>query len=273
MDHVEIKPRTQPSRKPQAEPSCDRSRAPCPSNHLNFLPSTSGHGIRDLTLKFLDPTGSLFGDSSLYSGKPTYVVSNDLKGHNQVSGKGFLTTGPQIEAGNTPMPGCSVYCSYVNGLRCELELLIRASFGITRLIRASFGITRLIRASFGITRLIGVYFEVTRLIRASFGITRLMCAFYRTTRLFMYSEGQTDEGKEGCVKAIWTLLSSDLSLVWKVGSLHPRSLVSSQHRVSTVQHVVDGPSLIIGRHVQSLIASEAVCRHLGLHQATVESKY
>ncbi|KAA0067898.1 hypothetical protein E6C27_scaffold138G00580 [Cucumis melo var. makuwa] len=64
------------------------------------------------------------------------------------------------------MPECSVHSSYVNGLCCELELivdglkslkvrLIRASFGITRLICASFGITRLIRASFGITRLIG----------------------------------------------------------------------------------------------------------------------
>ncbi|TYK11903.1 gag protease polyprotein [Cucumis melo var. makuwa] len=68
----------------------------------------------------------------------------------------------------TPMPGCSVYCSYVNGLRCELELLIRASFGITRLICAFFGITRLIRASFGIIRLI----------RASFGITRLIDVFF-----------------------------------------------------------------------------------------------
>ncbi|KAA0041240.1 gag protease polyprotein [Cucumis melo var. makuwa] len=46
----------------------------------------------------------------------------------------------------------------------------------------------------------------TLLICASFGIARLMCAFYGTTRLFMYSEKQTDEGQEGCVKAIWTRL-------------------------------------------------------------------
>ncbi|KAA0045611.1 gag protease polyprotein [Cucumis melo var. makuwa] len=42
------------------------------------------------------------------------------------------------------MSGCSVYCSCIGGLRCELELLICASFGITRLIGVSFEITRLI---------------------------------------------------------------------------------------------------------------------------------
>ncbi|TYK18062.1 pol protein [Cucumis melo var. makuwa] len=130
-----------------------------------------------------------------------------IGGHNQVSGKGFPTTGPRIEAGNVAtrplvvacVPsgvrscsridtdvGCSVYCSYVNGLRYGLELstrLICASFGSTRLICASFGSTRRICASLGITRLIGVSFGITRLIRASFGITRLICAFYGTTRL------------------------------------------------------------------------------------------
>ncbi|KAA0040977.1 protein mlo2-like isoform X2 [Cucumis melo var. makuwa] len=57
---------------------------------------------------------------------------DSIKRLNQVSGKGFLTTGPQIEAGNvvihrglhTPMPGCSVHRSYVNGLCCELELIV-----------------------------------------------------------------------------------------------------------------------------------------------------
>ncbi|KAA0032030.1 ty3-gypsy retrotransposon protein [Cucumis melo var. makuwa] len=108
---------------------------------------------------------------------------DSIEGQNQVSGKGFATTGPRIEAGNvvihrrlyTPMPGRSVYSSYVNGLCCELELLIRASFGITRLICVSFGITRLIGVSFGVTRLIRVSFGITRLIRASFEIMRLMC--------------------------------------------------------------------------------------------------
>ncbi|KAA0041237.1 hypothetical protein E5676_scaffold32G00430 [Cucumis melo var. makuwa] len=144
--------------------------------------------IRELTLKFSGSAAGLIGDSSHFLGV------DSIEGYNQVSGKGFPTTGPRIEAGNvvihrglyTLMPGRSVYCSYVNGLCCELELyvdgikslkvrLIRASFGITRLICVSFGITRLICASFGITRLIGVSFGVTRLIRASFGIARLMC--------------------------------------------------------------------------------------------------
>ncbi|KAA0061190.1 gag protease polyprotein [Cucumis melo var. makuwa] len=113
------------------------------------------------------------------------------KRHNQVSSKGFLTTGPRIKAGNvvihmglyTPMPGCPVYCSCIGGLRCELELQICASFGITRLICASFGITRLICASFEITRLIGVSFGITRLIRVSFGITRLIRASFGIIRL------------------------------------------------------------------------------------------
>ncbi|TYK20431.1 hypothetical protein E5676_scaffold604G00190 [Cucumis melo var. makuwa] len=136
------------------------------------------------------------------------------RGHNQVSGKGFPTTAPRIEAGNVVIHrglhvtrplvvacvpsgvrsclridtdvGCSVYCSYVNGLRCGLKLstrLICASFGSTRLICASFGSTRLICASLGITRLVGVSFKITRLIRASFRITRLICAFYGSTRL------------------------------------------------------------------------------------------
>ncbi|KAA0060411.1 GATA zinc finger domain-containing protein 10-like isoform X2 [Cucumis melo var. makuwa] len=129
---------------------------------------------------------------------------DSIEGHNQVSGKGFPTIGPQIEAGNVVIH---------RGLHCTLRIdasfgitrLIRASFGITRLICASFGITRLICASFGITRLIcaslgisrliGVSFGITRLIRASFGITGLMCAFYGT-----------DERQEGCLKAIWTRL-------------------------------------------------------------------
>ncbi|KAA0053358.1 hypothetical protein E6C27_scaffold428G00120 [Cucumis melo var. makuwa] len=60
---------------------------------------------------------------------PSLVVDplsvDSIEGHNQVSGKGFPTTGPWVEAGNvTPMPGCSVYSSYVNGLCCELELYV-----------------------------------------------------------------------------------------------------------------------------------------------------
>ncbi|KAA0032221.1 hypothetical protein E6C27_scaffold219G00350 [Cucumis melo var. makuwa] len=116
------------------------------------------------------------------------------------------------------------------GVSFGITRLIRASFWITRLICASFGITRLICASLGITRLIGVSFRITRLIRASFGITGLMCAFYGTTRLFTqgYSEGQIDEGQEGCVKAIWTrLVFFMLPLMYFCYSLF--SLVGSSH--------------------------------------------
>ncbi|TYJ96003.1 gag protease polyprotein [Cucumis melo var. makuwa] len=93
--------------------------------------------------------------------------------------------------------------------------LICASFGITGLICASFGITRLIYASFRITRLIGASFGITRLICASFGITRLIRASFGITRLMWYSEGQTDERQEGCMKAIWTrLVFFMLMLIW-----------------------------------------------------------
>ncbi|KAA0066012.1 hypothetical protein E6C27_scaffold32G00010 [Cucumis melo var. makuwa] len=103
--------------------------------------SRSSNTSKDLTLKFLGPTASSFGDSSLYL----------------VMLMGYV----------------------VNWICMSLDFkvlrLIRAFFGITKLIGVSFGNTRLIRASFGITRLISVSFGVTRLIRASFGITRLMC--------------------------------------------------------------------------------------------------
>ncbi|TYK21928.1 ty3-gypsy retrotransposon protein [Cucumis melo var. makuwa] len=180
----------------------------------------NNRGIRELTLKFSGSAAGLIGDSSPFLGV------DSIEGHNQVSGKGFPTTGPQIEAGNvvihrglyTPMPGCSMYSSYVNGLCCELELYVNGlkslkvryvvvycldivygvmswkdcvSFGITRLIRASFGITRLIRASFGIIRLICTSFGITRLICASFGITRLIGVSFEVTRLIRASFGIT----------------------------------------------------------------------------------
>ncbi|KAA0067179.1 gag protease polyprotein [Cucumis melo var. makuwa] len=87
-------------------------------SYLSFL-----EGIRDLTFKFSGPRVSSFGDSSLYSVDSLSVDS--IKRHNQVSGKGFLTTGPQIEARNvTPMLGCFVHSSYVNRLCCTLELIV-----------------------------------------------------------------------------------------------------------------------------------------------------
>ncbi|KAA0054783.1 pol protein [Cucumis melo var. makuwa] len=129
---------------------------------------------------------------------------DSIEGHNQVSGKGFPTTGPRIEAGNVvihrglhitrplvvacvpsgvrsclridPDARCSARGSLLSGLwSWSLVVEGRCILRSTRLIRASFGSTRLICASLGITRLIGVSFEITRLIRASFGITRLIC--------------------------------------------------------------------------------------------------
>ncbi|TYK27813.1 hypothetical protein E5676_scaffold749G00420 [Cucumis melo var. makuwa] len=122
------------------------------------------------------PTANL--QQSWISGLASRTVDSlsvdSIEGHNQVSGKGFPTTGPRIEAGNvvihrglyTLMLRCSVYCSYVNGLCRELELYVDGLKSLK---------VRLIRASFEITKLIGVSFGVTRPIRASFGIARLMC--------------------------------------------------------------------------------------------------
>ncbi|TYK17123.1 hypothetical protein E5676_scaffold1032G00600 [Cucumis melo var. makuwa] len=134
------------------------------------------------------------------------------KGFSNISSKGFLTTGPQIETGNvTPdvlciivmLMGCAVNWnrvtfSFVYGVvyltgtvSFRITKLMCVSFGITRLICASFEITRLICASFRITRLICASFGITRLICVSFGITRLICASFRITRLICASFGIT----------------------------------------------------------------------------------
>ncbi|KAA0054818.1 hypothetical protein E6C27_scaffold437G001100 [Cucumis melo var. makuwa] len=175
--------------------------------HEPLPPSTSGHGSKELTLKFSDLAAGLFGDSFPFLG-----------GITEYSSKGFPTTGPRIEAENVVihrglhvhgllivdwdfmLMDLEVTVQYVviigldvdhgvwtgkdNGLVwTEGTRLICASFGGTRLICASFGSTRLICASFGSTRLMCASFGSTRLICASFGSTRLICAFYGTTRL------------------------------------------------------------------------------------------
>ncbi|TYK11167.1 hypothetical protein E5676_scaffold66G00810 [Cucumis melo var. makuwa] len=127
---------------------------------------------------------------------------DSIEGHNQVSGKGFPTTEPRIEAGNVVIHRglhvsnvtascslCAIGCKelFTDRHRCPDVLYIVVmlmgyvvdwncmlmDFTILRL-GVSFGITGLIRASFGITRLICASFEITRLICASFGITRLI---------------------------------------------------------------------------------------------------
>ncbi|KAA0042480.1 pol protein [Cucumis melo var. makuwa] len=161
---------------------------------------------------------------------------DSIEGHNQVSGKGFPTTGPRIEAGNVVIhrglhvsnvtASCSLYAigckelftdrhrcpdvlyivvmlmGYVVDWNCMLMdftiLRLGVSFGITGLIRASFEITRLICASFGITKLICASFGITRLIGVSFGVTRLIRASFGITRLMCKgtARGRPTRGKK-----------------------------------------------------------------------------
>ncbi|KAA0050380.1 DNA-directed RNA polymerase I subunit RPA1-like [Cucumis melo var. makuwa] len=158
---------------------------------------------------------------------PLSVVS--IEGHNRVSGKGFPTTGPRIQAENVEIHRGLYVSDYFMSMDLEVTvqyvvkhwsgygswsldgggqclnlyyltdkaygrtctLRICASFGSTRLICASFGSTRLICASFGSTRLICASFGSTRLICASFGSTRLICASFGSTRLICASFGST----------------------------------------------------------------------------------
>ncbi|KAA0033271.1 hypothetical protein E6C27_scaffold845G00710 [Cucumis melo var. makuwa] len=96
-----------------------------------------------------------------------------IEGHNRVSGKGFPTTGPRVQA-KTVVIHRGLHVSdcteYLYGLVCIKHWSGCGSWsldgeGHTRLICASFGSTRLICASFG----------SARLICASFGSTRLIC--------------------------------------------------------------------------------------------------
>ncbi|TYK11150.1 gag protease polyprotein [Cucumis melo var. makuwa] len=114
--------------------------------------------LRELTLKFSGFVAGLFGDSFPFLGV------DSIEGHNQVSSKGFPTTGPRIEAGSVVIHR-ELHCTLRIGVSFGITRLIHASSGITRLIWASFGITRLMCASFGITRLICASFEITKLIR------------------------------------------------------------------------------------------------------------
>ncbi|TYK05202.1 hypothetical protein E5676_scaffold108G00010 [Cucumis melo var. makuwa] len=161
---------------------------------------------------------------------------DSIRGHNQVSGKGFLTTGSRIEAGNVVIHRglyvssvtascslCAIMCNelftdrhrcpdvlcivvvlvgyVVNWNRMSLDFKVLMLDGLVwteGLICASFGITRLICASFGITRLIRVSFGITRLRRVSFAITRLIRASLGTTGLMCKgtARGRPTRGKE-----------------------------------------------------------------------------
>ncbi|KAA0054780.1 pol protein [Cucumis melo var. makuwa] len=172
---------------------------------------------RGLTLKFTVPRQVHLGITPFTRVDPLSVDS--IEGHNQVSGKGFPTTGPRIEAGNVVIHTglhvsnmtascslCAIGCKefFTDRHRCRLFALICASFGSTRLIGVSFGITRLIRASFGIMRLICAFY----------GTTRLLCR----VRVWREADRQgARRMREGHMDAF--VLSSDHSLVQKVGSL------------------------------------------------------
>ncbi|TYK08878.1 hypothetical protein E5676_scaffold87G00720 [Cucumis melo var. makuwa] len=188
-----------------------------------------------------------------------------IGGHNQVSSKGFPTTGPRIEAGNVvihrglhvtrplvvacvpsgvrsclridPDAGCSSFVwtlimEFGRARTCTLRVC--ASFGSTRLICASFGSTRLIGASLGITRLIGVSFGITRLVRVQRGADRREAGRMR--------EGHMDASGFLDASADVFLLSSDLSLVRKVGSLQGWLWKLVRHTSSVILSRVKGAS-------------------------------
>ncbi|TYK09601.1 hypothetical protein E5676_scaffold458G00320 [Cucumis melo var. makuwa] len=184
-----------PTREPASSPTRDSSRKSELSRRLSRAASRVKPKIessrelsqaelsrnRGLTLKFLGPTASSFGNSSLYSGNVTASCSLCTTGCKELFTDRHRC--PDVRYIVVMLMGYVVDWNCMSmdfkvlwlGVSFDITRLVRASFGITRLICASFGITRLICASLGITRLIGVSFGITRLIRASFGITGLMC--------------------------------------------------------------------------------------------------
>ncbi|KAA0057669.1 hypothetical protein E5676_scaffold970G00020 [Cucumis melo var. makuwa] len=198
--------------------SCEPTREPSskPTRSVNSSPTRDSSNKSELSVD------------------PLSVNSNE--GHNQVSGKGFPTTGPRIEAGNVVIHKglhisnvtascslCAIGCKelftdrhqcpdvlsivvmlmgYVVDWNCmsmDFKVLrLDVFFGITRLIRASFEITRLICVSFGIIRLICVSLGITRLIGVSFGITRLIRASFGITGLMCKgtTRGRPTRGKK-----------------------------------------------------------------------------
>ncbi|KAA0036672.1 hypothetical protein E6C27_scaffold510G00120 [Cucumis melo var. makuwa] len=227
-----------------------------PAGHLSLPSSTSGHSESSVRIVFDNLPNVAITVSSLNIGVRLGPIFCSLKvdplsvdsigGHNQVSGKGFPTTGPRIEAGNVvtrPLvvacvpsgvrnsvrigtdAGCSVRGSLLSGF-WSWSLVVE---GRTRLICASFESTRLICASLGITRLIGVSFGITRLICVFYGTTRLLCRVRAQRGADRREAGRMREGHMDasvmnfvfCGRVL--ALSSDLSLVRKVGSLQQGS--------------------------------------------------
>ncbi|KAA0063846.1 pol protein [Cucumis melo var. makuwa] len=129
---------------------------------------------------------------------------DSIEGHNRVSGKGFPTTGPRIEAENVVIHRGLHVSDYWDFMLMDLEVTVQyvviigldVDHGVWtgKDSESSFGCTRLICASFGSTRLICASFGSTRLICASYGTTRLLCRVRAQRGADRREAGRTREG-------------------------------------------------------------------------------
>ncbi|KAA0045588.1 MuDRA-like transposase [Cucumis melo var. makuwa] len=211
--------------------------------HLSLPSSTSGHGIRELTFKFSGSATGLIEDSSPLLRWISLSVDS-IKGITKFQVRDFLLLdlGSRLETYVTASCSlCAIVCNelFTDRHRCPNVLcivvmlmgyivnwncismdfkvlrLICASSGITRLICASSGIIRLICASFGITRLIGV-----RVLRgADRRGARRMREGHMDASGFLYASADVFLLLFIFIVRSSHVLSSDLSLVRKVGSL------------------------------------------------------
>ncbi|KAA0045456.1 pol protein [Cucumis melo var. makuwa] len=134
-------------------------------------------GSKELTLKFSGPAAGLFGDSFPFLGV------DSIEGHNRVSGKGFPTTGPRIEAENVVIHRGLHVSDYWDFRLMDLEVTVQYVVIIGLGVDHGVWTGKDSESGFGCTRLMCASFGSTRLMCASFGSTRLICAFYGTPRL------------------------------------------------------------------------------------------
>ncbi|KAA0065934.1 hypothetical protein E6C27_scaffold62G00010 [Cucumis melo var. makuwa] len=166
---------------------------------------SSLEGIKELTFKFSGSAASLLEIAFFSLGKSTVdpLSMDSIEGHNQVSGKGFPTIGPRIEAENVvihrglhvtrPLVVVCVLSGVRSCLRIDPDAgcLVRGSHWSGHLSRSLVGEGRCLNLYYLTGKAYGgtcalricASFGSTRLICASFGSTRLICAFYGTTRL------------------------------------------------------------------------------------------
>ncbi|TYK25799.1 ty3-gypsy retrotransposon protein [Cucumis melo var. makuwa] len=126
------------------------------------------------------PSRKVEPSRGLSRAEPTF---RSLKGHSQVTGKEFLTTGPRIEAGNVVTHMGIIHIDA--HVLCIVVMLVGYVVNWNsismdyKVLRLCCGVT--VSFIYEVVCLTDMSFGITRLIRASFGITRLMCAFYGTT--------------------------------------------------------------------------------------------